>query len=133
MVLARDVFERWGVDLENLDAHRTAGFESALGELIGIAHDHLENALRYTLMIPAHEKRIRRFCLWALGMAVLTLRKINSHRDFTESRQVKIKRRSVRATVLVSNLSVTSDWTLRTLFALSSIGLPSGPPASAAG
>ena len=42
-------------------------------ELIGVAHAHLRNALDYTLCIPAAETGIRRFCLWAIGLAVLTL------------------------------------------------------------
>ena len=45
-------------------------------ELIGVAHAHLRNALDYTLLIPGNETGIRRFCLWAIGLAVLTLRKI---------------------------------------------------------
>ncbi len=48
-----------------------------------MAHAHLRNALSYTLLIPAHETGIRRFCLWAIGLAVLTLRKIAANPGFT--------------------------------------------------
>ena len=47
--------------------------------LVGIAHRHLRNALAYSLLIPKQETGIRNFCLWAIGLAVLTLRKINNH------------------------------------------------------
>ncbi len=123
--LPRDVFEKYGLDLEHLaDAKGTPGFQQALQQLIGIARSHLANALRYTLLIPAHETGIRRFCLWALGMAVLTLRKINNNPDFNAGRQVKISRRSVRATIFFSNLLVRHDFLLKLLFRLTASGLP---------
>ena len=68
------------------------------------------------MLIPGHEAGVRRFCLWALGMAVLTLRKVYANRNFTSGQQVKISRRSVKAVVLVSNLSVSNDTVLKLLF-----------------
>ena len=94
----------------------SAAFSKALTELIGIATAHLSNALKYTLLLPKGEKGMRRFCLWALGMAVLTLRKIDRHKDFTRGNKVKITRRSVKATITVTNILVTHDRSLRLLF-----------------
>ena len=126
--LPRDVFARRGVDLGQLHRYRDdPGYRQGLGFLIGVARSHLANALRYTLLIPAEETGIRRFCLWALGMAVLTLRKINRHRDFSSGRQVKISRRSVRATILCTNLLTRSDTLLRLLFFLTARSLPEEP------
>jgi 4,4'-diapophytoene synthase len=123
--LPRDVFEKYGLDLSRLsEGKQTPGFEQALQKLIGVARSHLANALRYTLLIPAHEIGIRRFCLWALGMAVLTLRKINNNPDFNAGQQVKISRRSVKATILFSNLLTGHDALLRLLFRLTASGLP---------
>jgi len=65
-------------------------FQAGLAELLGIAKGHLQNALLYTNMIPPQEKGIRRFCLWAIGMAILTLNKINQHRDFSEVHKLKL-------------------------------------------
>lgn len=135
--LPQDIFSRYGADLRNLSPdHISAEFQEALGHLIGIAHSHLANALRYTLLIPSHETGIRRFCLWALGMAVLTLRKINQRRDYTSGQQVKIARRSVKATIFFTNLFTRSDPMLKLLFSLTTRGLPrqqlSGNPAHAA-
>jgi farnesyl-diphosphate farnesyltransferase len=67
---------------------------------------------------------MRRFCLWALGMAVLTLRKINRRRNFTSGQEVKITRRSVKATVLVTSALVSRDMLLRAVFNLAARDLP---------
>ncbi|MGR8920124.1 MAG: phytoene/squalene synthase family protein [Gammaproteobacteria bacterium] len=123
--LPRDIFERQGVTLSAVEPGRGGpAFAEALGTLIGTAHGHLQNALRYTLILPSSEPGMRRFCLWALGMAVLTLRKLNAHRDFASGEEVKISRRAVRATVVSTNLLVRSDAALNTLFRLASSGLP---------
>ena len=62
--------------------------------------------------------------MWALGMAVLTLRKIDQHRDFADGQEVKISRRSVKATVISTNLLVRSNLALQLLFSATSLGLP---------
>ncbi|RME32618.1 MAG: phytoene/squalene synthase family protein [Gammaproteobacteria bacterium] len=123
--LPQDVFRMHGFSLGRLrpgcDDPR---FLAGMGELIGIARHHLEEALEYTLLIPAHQAGIRRFCLWALGMAVLTLRRINGRRDFSDAGQVKISRRSVRTTVAVTSALARYDGALRLLFATACRGLP---------
>lgn len=123
--LPRETFERFGADLCAMQPGESgAGFETALGYLIGVARSHLANALNYTLLIPRRESGIRRFCLWALGMAVLTLRRINSRRAFRSGQEVKIPRRSVKATILFTNLLTRHDALLRLLFRLTARGLP---------
>ena len=57
-------------------------------------------------------------------MAVLTLKKIDAHPTFTSGEQVKISRRAVRATVVLSNLALPSDRLLRALFEWAARGLP---------
>lgn len=123
--LPQDIFRQYGADLHTISPKDiTEEFQQALGHLIGVAHSHLDNAFTYTLMIPSSETGIRRFCLWALGMAILNLRKINNHRDFTAGRQVKISRRSVKSTIFMTNLLTRHDTALRWLFRLSGRGLP---------
>jgi len=123
--LPADVFTSRGVRLSEIEPGcGGSDFEDGLGQLIAIAHGHLRNALRYTCMLPRRETGIRKFCLWALGMAVLTLRKIDRHRDFAHGREVKISRRSVKATVVSTNLLVRSNLALQMLFGVSSVGLP---------
>lgn len=123
--LPQAVFSKYGTSLRDISPDKNnSGFQSALGELLGVARAHLANALSYTLLIPSHEPEIRRFCLWALGMAVLTLRKINANRAFSSGREVKISRRSVKATVMVSNLFTRYDKLLIMLFNLTARPLP---------
>ena len=124
--LPRDVFQQAGFDLRSLEAgHTNPAFRAALGKLIGLARMHLGNALAFTLLIPGRETGIRRFCLWALGMAVLTLRRIHAHADFTSGQQVKISRRNVWATVIATSLVARSDVALKALFARFTRNLPS--------
>lgn len=126
--LPRELFRRHGVVLRDIvPGSPDPGFGEALAELIGVARGHLRNALTYTLYLPRREKGMRRFCLWALGMAVLTLRKINRNRNFSSGAQVKISRRSVKATIALSNLAVSSDTLLELLFDLGTRGLPPIP------
>lgn len=123
--LPRDLFLASGFELRDLSSGRShPAFREGLAELIGVARLHLANALAYTLLVPRSEKGIRRFCLWALGMAVLTLRKIHTHPGFTRGADVKISRNSVRATILVTNAAAAQDAVLRALFDLFTRDLP---------
>ncbi|APZ42477.1 phytoene/squalene synthase family protein [Acidihalobacter ferrooxydans] len=124
--LPRTTFAPTGVDLGDLENARKDAIGAGLEELIGVAHRHLRDALDYTLAIPRQEAGIRNFCLWAIGMAVLTLRRINEHRDFRAGDEVKISRRSVRLTVAALRLTATRDSALKLLFGLAARGLP--PP-----
>lgn len=123
--LPQELFARHGVDLASLSAERSDGhFQAGMLELIGIAHRHLRNALAFTLLIPPGEVGIRRFCLWAIGLAELTLRKIQDNPGFTEGRQVKVSRSAVAMTQTLTNLSVRNDAMLRRLFERAARGLP---------
>lgn len=123
--LPQEIFSRHGVDLARLDPERQApGFADGMRELIGVAHAHLRNALEYTLLIPANEKGIRRFCLWAIGLAVLTLQKIFRNPTFTAGEQVKVSRRAVAMTRLLTELTRRNDGLLRRLFTRAARGLP---------
>jgi 4,4'-diapophytoene synthase len=117
--LPQDIFTETGFDLKNLTPETNdENFRKGLEHLISIAHDHLHNALIYTQLIPAHETGIRNFCLWALGMAVLTLRKIKQNLDFNKSSQVKISRNSVKATILATKVAGRSNSMLSLFFSL---------------
>jgi farnesyl-diphosphate farnesyltransferase len=127
--LPRSVFEQAGYDLDRLAAgDRDQAFGAGIRYLVGVALGHLRDALSYTLLIPPSEIGIRNFCLWAIGMAVLTLRKINGHLDYSSAGEVKISRRSVKATIIASRITAGHDAWLKTLFYLSRFGLPPAPP-----
>lgn len=126
--LPGQIFAEEGFDLRDVARDRNRReFQRGIQRLVGIAHGYLRNALAYTLLIPSHEVGIRNFCLWAIGLAVLTLRKINGHLDYTAGSQVKISRLSVKTTVLLSRLTVRTDGLLKLLFYLAAFRLPFTP------
>ena len=126
--LPRRIFTEEGFDLSDLTTARNRqGFERGVQRLVGITHRHLRNALAYTLLIPKQETGIRDFCLWAIGLAVLTLRKINNHLDYTDGTQVKISRLSVKGTILATRLLRPNDTLLKFLFYLAAWPLPLVP------
>src|SRR5580692_3181621 len=123
--LPQEVFTRHGVDLAQVSSEPfDPRFAAAFRELVGVAHAHLRNALDYTLLIPSKETGIRRFCLWAIGLAVLTLRKIERNPGFTAGAQVKVRRSTVAMIRLLTDVAGRSDWMLRRLFAQAARGLP---------
>lgn len=123
--LPQELFTRHGVDLARLSAEpHDARFAAGMRELIGVAHAHLRNALDYTLAIPAKQAGIRRFCLWAIGLAVLTLRKVERNPRFTAGAQVKITRSAVTMTRILTDIALRNDWLLRRLFGQAARGLP---------
>ncbi len=123
--LPRKIFTEKGLDLSDLmKAGNRRGFERGVQHLIGIAHRHLRNALAYTLLIPKKEPGIRNFCLWAIGLAVLTLRKINKRLDYTDGSQVKISRLSVKGTILAIQLTRQNETLLKLIFYFAAWPLP---------
>ena len=123
--LPRDVFKNMGFDLKNLSIEKyTPSFGKGLTVLIGIAHSHLRNALNYALLMPRHETGIRKFSLWAIGMAVLTLQNINKTPNYTSGNDVKISRKSVKMVILASNVSLRSNAMLKAFFKLAGRNLP---------
>ena len=121
----KDIFERHGCKLSDIESSAAKeSFTKGLNELTGIALGHLRLALDYVLLIPKHEKGIRRFCLWAIGMAVLSLRKLHSKPDFASGTKVKISRRAVKSTIFTMNVFSGNDSALNLLFNWASRGLP---------
>ncbi|MBT9099364.1 squalene/phytoene synthase family protein [Methylovulum psychrotolerans] len=122
--LPQDIFTETGFDLKDIrTANACPAFTTGLERLIGIAHAHLRKALDYTLLLPAHDTGLRNFCLWAIGMAVLTLCKIKQNLNFTASEQVKITRNSVKTTIIATKLMGRSNLLLNVLFNWTSRGL----------
>jgi len=123
--LPRSVFAAEGIELKDIDIARgSPEYERAMRELVGTAHGHLRNALAYTLLVPRNQTGIRRFCLWALGMAVMNLRKIAAHPHFADGSEVKITRRTVKTTVALTSLTARSNLALESLFSLAALPLP---------
>jgi 4,4'-diapophytoene synthase len=123
--LPRSVFEAGAFPLERLEEHHPSmEFAAGLAQLVGVAHAHLRDAMEYTCLIPKRETGIRKFCLWAIGLAVLTLRKIHRNPAFTSGSEVKVSRRTVKATVMTTNMTLMSNRALRLMFDRAADGLP---------
>lgn len=124
--LPRDVYPGVSGEVTDLLGEvGTGSHEAAMTRLVSIAHAHLRNALRYTLLIPAHERGIRRFCLWAVGLALLTLGNIHRQPGFKDATEIKVSRRTVAGVALLGRLAARSDVLVRAFFGLAARGLPS--------
>jgi farnesyl-diphosphate farnesyltransferase len=125
----RDLFARQGIELAAVSPQGSdARFQAGVRELVAVAHGHLRNALAYALLLPTRETGIRLFCLWAIGLAVLTLRRIDSHLDYTSGAQVKVSHSAVLLTRLCTSAAVRNDRLLRRLFEHAARGLPLTAP-----
>jgi farnesyl-diphosphate farnesyltransferase len=123
--LPRDVFQQAGLDLSHVSQGKYVdSFGDGLAELISIASFHLNNALNYSCIVPRHETGMRKFCLWAIGMAIFTLRNLNKKRHYRSGNDVKISRRTVKTIIFVTNASLRSNGLLRRLFTLTTKSLP---------
>ena len=123
--LPRSMFADRRIQLERLDEfHRTRGFRVGMNSLIAVTHRHLQNGLEYACHIPVREAGLRRFCLWALGLAVMTLQNLHQNPHFTRGDQVKVSRRRVKATILAVNFMLSSNRGLRWWFKVAAGGLP---------
>ncbi|MDB6144168.1 MAG: Squalene/phytoene synthase [Pseudomonas sp.] len=126
--LPQDVFTRYQVQLTELQAgQQGSNYAGAMSELIGVAHTHLRLALEYTLLIPIGQAGFRRFCLWSIGLAVMTLRKLQQNLDFRRGEQVKVSHRTVAGIIGLTRLSGHSNSGLRWLFKTAARSLPLTP------
>jgi len=115
--LPQDVFSKYNIQLQDLSKQRTnPDFHQGVRELVAIAHGHLQDALRYTLLIPKAEQGYRNFCLWAIGMALLTLKNIYKQPDFQQSSQIKISRNKVKTIFVVTRFIGRSNSLVKLFF-----------------
>jgi farnesyl-diphosphate farnesyltransferase len=123
--LPRDVFENAGCDLIHLSPGAFGlHYGKALAALVGMARLHLENALNYSLIIPPRETGIRRFCLWAIGLAIFTLRNIVGHPSYSNASEIKVSRSRVKAIIFLTNIALRRNSLLKAFFRLAAKGLP---------
>lgn len=91
-------------------------------DYIAITQGHLDDALRFIMMIPSQNKGIRQFCLLNIAMATATLKKIAKNKG-SESFRLKISRRTVRFLYMLCALSCGSNILTRLLFRFLSCGM----------
>lgn len=123
--LPRSEFEAVGYEFERLDpSHQRLLANQVIERLIAVGHGHLSNALDYTLCIPRHQVGIRRFCFWAIGLALLTLQRIQQNPNYSSCQAVKVPRSSVRLVFGSTYMLSRSNAGLTCLFQIWSRGLP---------
>ncbi len=130
--LPADAFELDGAELPAVMERALAGDPRAVRvvqdgtrRLVGRCRGYLDDAMRYVRTIPREQIGMRVFCLWSIGLSVLTLRKIR--RDPVSARRhgTKISRSSVRATLVCSDASAGHERIMSSLYAGACLGLPS--------
>jgi len=123
--LPRRLFSEEGADLDRMsEIQGSPEFSKGLLRLIAIAHGNLRDALVYVQTIPRREPGIRRFLMWAVGLATLTLSRIANNTSYTSGAEVKVSRETVRRVVAMTNLVIRSNTALGLLFTRWARGLP---------
>ena len=107
------------------DAAAIECLERGTRVLVGQCRRDLDTAMRYVRTIPRRHRGLRIFCLWSIGLSVLTLRKIG--RQTVQQRRLgtKVSRRSVKATMIMSGASAGLAPVMQGLYSIACIGLPS--------
>lgn len=85
-------------------------------ELLKIAYEKLQDSLSYILLIPANEIGIRRFCFLAFGLAVMTLEKIATRKEFGNKADVKLSRSTVWVFYGFTKLVAGNDFLMKSFF-----------------
>jgi farnesyl-diphosphate farnesyltransferase len=85
-------------------------------ELLKIAYEKLRGSLSYILLIPKNETGMRRFCLLAFGLAVMTLEKIAAGKEFSNKSQVKLSRNTVWIFYGFTKLAASNDFLIKSFF-----------------
>ncbi|WP_421620664.1 phytoene/squalene synthase family protein [Alkalilimnicola ehrlichii] len=123
--LPRDIFAGAGCPLDaDADWAGDPRFHEGMRRMVAIARGHLDRGFEYVLQIPVSEPGIRRFCIWALGMAALTLGNIHRHPQFRDPAEIKISRRTVRGLMTITPALVRRDWLLKASYAAATRRLP---------
>lgn len=123
--LPQDVFAEAGHDLgRQHHGERSEAWCAAMLQMVGLAGWYLRQAVCYSLIIPRKHLALRRFCLWAVGMAVWTLRSLARQPGFNAGKEVKISRRAVYSIGFLVQLFACSNYLVRTIFGYAARALP---------
>ena len=93
-----------------------------VADYIAITQGHLDDALRFILMIPPENRGIRQFCLMNIAMATATLKKIAKKPD-ADGFRLKISRRIVKFLYVMCAISCKSNTLTSLLFRFLSSGV----------
>ena len=109
----------------NINNNDNIDFINNIKKLINLNFNHFKNALDYILLIPKQETGIRRFCLWAIGMAISLLKNIKKNPGFTDVAQIKISRTKLKRIILITNITEKSNYLLKIWFKAATMNMHS--------
>lgn len=89
-------------------------------ELLQIAYEKLQDSMSYILLIPENEMGIRRFCFLAFGLAVMTLEKIATRKEFSNKSEVKLSRNAVWIFYTFTKLAASNALLMKSFFNVAS-------------
>ncbi len=84
--------------------------------LLKIAYEKLQDSLSYILLIPKNEVGMRRFCFLAFGLAVMTLEKIATRKEFNHKAEAKLSRNTVWIFYTFTKLAACNDFLMKSFF-----------------
>ncbi|MFN8179979.1 MAG: phytoene/squalene synthase family protein [bacterium] len=116
--LPAEALRRHGTSPEALLApdHRTA-LLAVVDEVLPRALQDLEDALRYTILLPRREPRLRLFCLWPLFTAVRTLAVVARGKGLDDAgKSARVTRPVLYREMALSTAHVFSNGRLRKRF-----------------
>ncbi len=92
-------------------------------DLLHIAYQKLHDAMTYILLLPKAEIGMRRFCLLAFGLAVLTLNQIAARESSHQMTDVRLSRKVVWLFYGFTKIAAAHDALIKTFFYLGSTPL----------
>ena len=87
-------------------------------DLLQIAYQKLSDSLAYILLIPKKEVGMRRFCLLAFGLAVLTLDKLAAREHVEQQEDIKLSRNTVWFFYGFTKIAAGSNGLIKSFFYL---------------
>ena len=85
-------------------------------ELLKLAYEKLQDSMSYILLIPENEIGMRRFCFLAFGLAVMTLEKIATRKEFSNKSEVKLSRNTVWAFYIFTKIASSKPLLMKAFF-----------------
>lgn len=89
-------------------------------ELLKIAYEKLHESMSYISLLPENEIGMRRFCFLAFGLAVMTLEKITSRKEFSNQFEVKLSRNSVWIFYAFTKIAAGNEFLMKSFFYIAS-------------
>ena len=85
-------------------------------ELLQIAYEKLQDSMSYILLIPENEVGMRRFCFLAFGLAVMTLEKIATRKEFSNQSEMKLSRNTVWIFYAFTKIAASNKLLMKSFF-----------------